>query len=336
MSTNSTIGIGIVGMGYMGRTYAQILSQIEGARLVGVSDVVEDSARAASEAFGVPFFHDAGELLRLSELLGLLITTPEDVHLSPAMLALEAGKAVFVEKPIAGTVADGQRMAAAAVKNKALLMVGHVLRFMPEYVIARERIASGDLGPVQAIQTRRLNGKNAQDRLKGRCSLPLFLGVHDYDIARWFAGSEAVRVYAESRSGVLRGLGYNVEDTNWSLISFANNVLAACETGWILPASHPTRSDWWFAVQGASGRIDMDQNRGFVANTDQRTEYPLSGLLFSAGGRLHGAFVSQLEHFVECVRTGRPPSVTAEDGIAAVRIADAVVRSSETGRPIDL
>ena len=90
------------------------------------------------------------------------------------------------------------------------------------------------------IYARRLNGIAAQDRLHGRCSLPLFLGVHDYDIVRWVAGSEVTEVVARARQGFLAGLGANVEDASVALLTLANGVLATVEEGWILPG-YPSR-----------------------------------------------------------------------------------------------
>jgi len=331
------LGIGVIGMGYMGRAFAQICRQLPAARLVGVSDIAEDAGRAAADRFGVPTHRDWADLIARPEVQALIVATPEDAHVGPCVAALERGKAVLVEKPIADTVGDARKIAAAADRASAPLMVGHVLRFCTPYALTRQFVHDGRIGAVKYLQTRRLNGKNAQGRLKGRCSLPVFLGVHDYDVAHWFAGGEPRRVYAESQFGVLQALGYDVEDTNWALITFDNGVLAACETGWILPAGHPNTSDIRLAVQGSAGRLDVDLcHRGITLATEERTMYPDTVFMPMVGEELRAAFVHETRHFLTCVRDGTPPLTTAHDAIVALQIAEAVVESARAHRPVEI
>jgi UDP-N-acetylglucosamine 3-dehydrogenase len=243
----------------------------------------------------------------------------------------------MVEKPIADTVINAKKITAATEQGNAVLMVGHILRFATPFVLIKQMVDEGRVGPVQCMQTRRLNGKNAQDRLRGRCSLPAFLGVHDYDLVRWFAGSEPVRVYAESQFGVLRELGYDIEDTNWALITFENGVLAACETGWILPDGHPGGADQRFAVQGAEGRLDLDYlNQGITLSTGEQTFYPDTSFLPWVHGELRSGFVHELRHFLQCVREDKEPLVSGEDGTVALRIAEAAIESARTHRPVEM
>ncbi|HET8999713.1 MAG TPA: Gfo/Idh/MocA family oxidoreductase [bacterium] len=333
---NARIGIGIIGMGFMGRSFAQLCTQLDGARLVGVSDIVESAGRAGAERFGVPAYRDYETLIARPDVQAIVVATPEDAHVQPCVAALERGKAVLVEKPLADSAAAAMRIIAAQ-RGNAILMVGHVLRFSTQYAITKHIVDEGQIGSVRYLQTRRLGGKHAQERLKGRCSLPLFLGVHDYDIVRWFAGSEPRRVYAESQWGVLQTLGYDVEDTNWALITFENGVLAACETGWILPAGHPTRSDMRCAVQGSEGRLDVDLlHRGITLATADRTTYPDTVFMPVVQHELRAAFVHEMRHFLACVRDGREPLITPNDALLAVRIAEAVIESAKRHQPVEM
>jgi predicted dehydrogenase len=223
--SKAPVGVAVIGTGMMGRAFAQICHQLPEARLLGVSDIVESAGRAAAEEFNVPYYKDFADLVSQPEVQAVIVATPEDVHVAPSVAALERGKGVMVEKPIADTAADARQIIGAAEKSGAVLMVGHILRFTTHYAMAKQMVDEGKVGDVQSMQIRILNGKSAQDRLKGRCSLPMFLGVHQYDLVRWIAGSEPARIYAESQFNVLRPLGYEVEDTTWALITFANGVL---------------------------------------------------------------------------------------------------------------
>jgi len=334
---NQPLGVGIIGMGFMGRSFAQICHQLAEARLVGVTDVIEETGRTAAESLGVPFFSDVEDLVNHRDLQAVIVATPEDAHVEPCIVALQKGKAVLVEKPLAHTSESALQIVTAAYQSKAILMVGHVLRFMTQYVMAKDMLDEGYIGALTCIQTRRLNGKSAQDRLKGRCSLPFFLGIHDYDIARWYARSEPIRVYAESQFGVLSSLGYNVEDTNWALISFENGVLAACETGWILPDGHPSRSDGRLSLQGSNGRIDVELlNQTMMLSTNERTLFPGTFFMPRVRGQIRGGFVDEVQHFLACVREDREPAITGKDALVAVKIAEAVIESARTHQPVEM
>ncbi len=329
------LGVAVIGMGMMGRGFAQICNQLWEAELIGVSDISDTAGNAAAQEFGVPHYKEYSELIRRPDVHTVIIATPEDAHVEPTVAALEAGKSVLLEKPIADNLADAQRIAETAARTGGLLMVGHILRFVTHYALAKSAVDSGQIGPVQYMQTRRLNGKNAQDRLKGRCSLPAFLGVHDYDIVRWFAGSEPERVYAESQAGVLQKMGYNTEDTNWAMITFKNGVLAVCECGWILPAGHINKSDTRFYVQGADGRLDVELlNQGILQATEQASTFPGTVFMPRVYGEIRMGFVNEVQHFLACARQEKQPLISVEDAVAAVRIADAVVESARTHQPV--
>jgi predicted dehydrogenase len=333
---NARVGVGVIGMGVMGRSFAQICTQLPEARLVGVSDIKDPPGRAGAERFGVPAYRDFEALIAHPDVQALVVATPEDAHVDPCVLALQRDKAVLVEKPLADSSANAMKIIAAQ-RGSTVLMVGHVLRFSTQYVLTKQIVDDGQIGSVRYLQTRRLNGKNAQERLKGRCSLPLFLGVHDYDVVRWFAGSEPRRVYAESQWGILQTMGYEVEDTNWALITFENGVLAACETGWILPAGHPTRSDMRFVVQGSAGRLDVDLlHRGVALATEERTTYPDTVFMPLVRQELRSAFVHEMRHFLTCVRGHTQPLITANDALVAVRIAEAVIESARRHQPVEM
>jgi predicted dehydrogenase len=321
----------------MGRAFAQICTQVWEANLVGVSDVVEEAGRSAASAFNVPFYADYHDLIKRPDLQAVIIATPEFAHVEPSIAALEAGKGVLVEKPIADTVADARKIVDAVNKTKGVLLVGHVQRFNSQYALAKQQVEEGKIGEVQYVQTRKLNGRGAQDRLKGRSSLPMFLGVHDYDIVKWFAGSEPARVYAESQSVVLKKLGYDVEDTNMALITFKNGVLAACECGWILPPGHPNSSDHRLWIQGTDGRIDIEiLHQGMMVATNERTNYVGISFLPRVGGEIRGYFLDEVRHFLACVREGKEPIITPEEAVTAVKIAEAVAESARTHLPVEL
>ncbi len=331
------VNVGVVGAGFMGRAFSQILRQLPDAEVVGIADIAESSGKAAAEEFGVPYYKDYEDLIVRPEVEAVIVATSESAHVGPSVAALSRGKAVLVEKPIAHTVPEALKIMDAAKRTGAVLLVGHVLRFNTHWVTAKQAVDDGKIGAVQYVQTRLLNGKSAQDRLKGRCSLPLFLGVHHYDYARWVAGSEPVRVYAESQFNVLKGKGYDVEDSTIAFFTFANGVLAVCETGWILPAGHPSRSDQRAWVQGTEGRLEIELlNQGIMVTDDSATAYTGTVFMPRVRGEIQGAFVGEVQHFLECIREQKEPLITASDALAALKMAEAVTESARTHKIVEM
>lgn len=331
------IRVGVVGMGFMGGMYASILSRLEGAALAGVCDVAAGRAEEAGSTFGVPSYTEIGALLEHGSLQALCVCGPEDTHHQSAITALNRGVAVLVEKPLASTMEDAQAICDAATHNGAILSVGHVLRFDYRYAEVQEATARGQIGEVQSLHARRWNTRSAQHRLRGRSSLPLFLGVHDYDLVRWIAGAEPTRVVAESRSRVLRDEGYPIEDTTIALIGFANGALACVEAGWILPEGHPSGFVQQLDVLGARGMLSLEGSAaGLTAISDDRATWPDAALWPTVRGAVGGALERQIQHFVGSVAEDRPPLVGGMDGLVAVRVALAVEESARSGAAVTL
>jgi UDP-N-acetylglucosamine 3-dehydrogenase len=332
------IRVGIVGMGYMGNKYARALCRIAEATLVGVCDNNPERAASAGRTFEVAHYQETPDLLDKANPGLLFVCGPEDSHVAPSVAALERGISVLVEKPLATTVEGGQQICDAARSSGALLSVGHILRYDTRYAKAKDAIVQGDVGNIQYLYARRWNTRSAQARLKGRSSLPLFLGVHDYDIARWFVESEAVRVYAEGRSGVLAAQGYPIEDTSIALISFANGALACVEEGWIMPEGHPSGFEQRLDVLGDRGMLSVTGSQaGLTIITDERSLWPDTALWPEIGDSgVTGALERELRHVITCVTTGRQPLVSGEDGLAAVRVALAIEESVRRRAVVEL
>lgn len=333
-----SVRVGVVGMGFMGNLYARILRQLAGATLAGVCDAVPERASAAGQTYGVKHFGSAEELIEAGDLAALCVCGPEDAHVAPTLAALERGVAALVEKPLASTVEDCERLCQAADQSGALLSVGHLLRYDYRYAQLHAAVRRGDLGELQSLHARRWNTKSAQLRLRGRSSLPLFLGVHDYDLLRWIADSEPLRVVAEGRSRVLAAQGHAVEDTNIALISFANGVLACMEAGWILPEGHPSGFVQRMDAIGDQGMASIEGSAaGLTVTSDQRATWPDAALwppdpVSGVGGALE----RQVRHFVRCVADDGQPLAGGQDGLAAVRLTLAIEESARTGLPVSL
>ncbi|MGH2616622.1 MAG: Gfo/Idh/MocA family protein [Thermomicrobiales bacterium] len=335
--TVERVRIGVVGAGYMGRTYAHIVRAHPLAQLVGIADLRLPVAALAATDLDVAPYASAVELLDAGPVDGLIVATVEHEHLEPSRVAFAAGAGVLVEKPIATTVEDAAQIIAAAERAGRPLLVGHVLRFDARYARLQEIVQSGGIGEPLTVYARRLNGIAAQDRLHGRCSLPLFLGVHDYDIVRWVTGSEVTEVVARARKGFLAGIGFAVEDATIALLTLANGVLATVEEGWILPATHPAGFDQRLDVNGSAGRVELEGHEaGLSVMGAERYSWPDTQLWPTVHGEVVGALRRETWHFVDVLRGSAEPLVSGADGLAAIRIALAVEESARTGATVRL
>jgi predicted dehydrogenase len=329
------VRIGVVGAGFMGRSFAHIVHQYPLATLAGVADTNLDLAESVAGAFGAPAYASAEALVQEGMLDGLIVATVEDAHVAPCVAALHDGIAVMVEKPLATNLADAHAIINAAEAKGALLTVGHVLHFDNRYATLAEQVRSGAVGDPLTIYARRLNGIGSPRRLKGRCSLPMFLGVHDYDVVRWVAGAEPIEVTAVERRGFLAGLGWDVEDASFATFRFDNGVVAMVELNWIMPDGHPTGFDQRLDVTGSAGRIELvGHYGGLVAMDGERSSWPDTALWPTVYGDVVGALEKETVHFIECIRKGSSPRVSATDALIAVKMAVAAERSARSGETV--
>lgn len=334
--TFTPVRIGVIGLGVMGSAYVEILSELPQAQLVGVSDVNDERLQATCAKYGTDGYLDFRSLLARDDLAAVAICTPEAFHLEPAELAAARGLDMLIEKPLAQDSVTAEKMIGIAERAGVKLMVGHILRFDPRYALAHEAIQRGDIGDIIHIYTRRSGLVSEGRYFGGRTSLALCFGVHDFDIMRWYTGSEVQRVHAESARKVLTDL--NVDDSVMCVLKLANGTVCSCELCWALPdAANPASQDVALELVGTRGVIKIEgQRQGLELDTPHGVLYP--DVLFGprVSGSSFGALKHELAHFLDCVRNDRQPFPNPREAVSAIRIAEAVDRSLAEARPIML
>jgi len=332
----ATVNVGVVGLGFMGSRWARALSEHPGVRLRIVSDVREDLGRDLASRLDCEFVPDPLEAAAHRDLQGVAVCTPEHLHVEAAVAAIDAGTAVMVEKPLAHTVADAEKIRDVAAERDVPVLVGHILRFEPRYAAMARAVHAGEIGTVQAIRSARVGLVSDQSILRGRTSIALYYGVHEFDLARWVAG-EISRVFAERSEGVLRSEGYPVEDLYSVLLRFASGAHGTVTLGWSLPETTPSWGIGEFTIIGEAGMLSVRQGElGFLR---VRANGLISEDVFfspEVHGRLTGALRTEVDHFVRCVEGSASPLCTAADGAMAVRISLAMEESATTGDPVRL
>ncbi len=330
------LGIGIIGAGRMGRIHALTYAGIRDVEVKVVCDLDERLGKEVAGLVGAEWTPEMDRVLDRDDVAAVSICMPDHLHREACERAARAGKPMLLEKPIATSVEDGEAIIEAATRAGVLLMVGHTLRFDARYFNVKQVIDSGEIGRVQTLFARRMGRRSYHLGLKGRVSLPLFLGVHDFDVLRWFAGSEVVKVTAEGRRGVFEAAGQDVDDAVSALLRFENGVVATVELAWNLPdqiLGYQFKAD----VLCEKGWVELScQDQGVVVSKNDGIYVPDTTVTPTVYGHVGGTFRSEIEHFLWCIATGSQPVISPQDALAAVRIALAVEEAARSGQPVHI
>lgn len=324
MYVNESPTVAVIGAGWMGETHLRCYAK-QGIRVVGIADPMIDKARALADRYGVDNVYASPHAL-FEDLrpTGVSITSPEDHHVEPTVIALDRGIGVLVEKPIANNLADAARIFEAAERSSAPLVPAHVLRFAAPYRALREQIAHGDIGGIVGITARRdrtvvIGGHYAHVH-------PAFLTmVHDIDQVLWITGSDFVRIRAlehrptpDSQADLLLVQG-----------ELGNGVIVSLVTGILHPEGMAVATSDRFEVYGSAGVASVDMSNPPVIIYGKRSHAP-DWILDPAD--CSGAFGAEIAHFVDCLRRQTPSDiVTPEDALSGLRVMDGIVRSISAG-----
>ena len=330
--TNSPLKIGVVGPGRMGRVYARLASELAETRLVAVSGRSEGSTREVAEQYGVPGYPNVGHeemLANHPEIEAVVVSASEWMHTAPVLAALEAGKQVLVEKPMAVSAADAQMMVDTAERVGVRLMVCQSLRFDHPYAAMRQAVAAGEIGEVMHLYSRRNTIQLAAARVLGKFSLAYWLTPHDIDMMLWTVGRPITSVKAYSRE---KAKGR--QDFIIAVFTFDNGVVGVLETSWSTPAFSGRAQSEHFSIHGKRGAAEVlgHENAVAIYHVDGQPDYPDVGYTPVLHGRQEGMFRSLFSHFVGVVQGKWEPIVTGRDGLAAIQVASALERALESGR----
>lgn len=331
---------GVIGCGIQGEKHVQIIDLIPNATVVAVADVNEERARMVGLRHGARHaFTDWRDVLAVEEIEAVSIALPDHLHREVAVAALEAGKHVLLEKPMATTVEDAEAIVAAQMRSGRKLMINWSNRWMPAFASTKEKLDGGTLGDPLYVYARLNNTLYVPTQMlswSASTQLPFWLICHRYDLARWYFRCEAKRVYAVARSVVLKEMGIDTPDFYCATVEFEGGQVGNFESCWILPESMPYMVDSKFQLVCSKGYVNVDPTPPVhqVATGDG---YAHEGFLFSnVMGQPVGFVRNAIEHFVNCCLTGEEPLITGEDGLQITRALAAMVESAQTGQPVEL
>ncbi len=330
--------IAVIGYGHLGKIHARLLQGLADTRLVAVVDPIPAACAQAEKDLGVPVATDYREIL--ADMDGAIIAAPTSLHFEVASELLEAGKHVFVEKPITLETSDAEELVDLARMRGLTLQVGHVERFNP----ALQAFLPHAVSP-RFLECRRLTSYTCRSIDVG---VVLDLMIHDLDIVLTLAKSELVTI--EATGGAVFGPH---EDWAEARLTFADGCVAQLHASRV---SHSSERSLQFRGERSAGSVDFASKKGTIVTQSaavQRGEVRVASL--SAEGRQHvkerlfqeflpqtelaitdcNAILEEQREFVRAVQLGLPVTVTGEAGLAALRVAEGVLMAMRCGQRIE-
>jgi predicted dehydrogenase len=325
------IRLGVIGAGSMAQmTYLPILKRFDDVRLEALCDLDRSKAGYVAQKFGVPrFFGDPQHLLSLPEIDAVIILTPTNSHMPLTLLAMEAKKPTFVERPIARKVAEAEKMVEAAERSGQILMVAMNHRFRPDAMILKNFISGEELGDIFMVRSGWLKKKGRWSRsdwvYKRRFSgggVLMDLGLQMLDLSLWLINSREIEQI--SAKIFHHTLQLEVEDTVACQLHLKGGKIVTMHASWALPAPETQAYAHFWGTKGAAVlnplRIDKEMHGNLVNVTPEKSP--------SVKELYRSSFRYELRHFVECVRHHRQPISSGREALEMLQIVEAIYRAA--------
>ncbi|MGQ9781295.1 MAG: Gfo/Idh/MocA family protein [Nitrososphaeria archaeon] len=307
------VRIGVIGVGGWGKNHLRVLSELKA--LDAICDTNEERAKDNSRKYGVEAYTDLEAFLR-HDLDGVIVSTPTRTHFQIASKAIEGQKNVLVEKPFTYDVEEGEILLKKAREKKVILTVGFIERFNPAMREAKKLVSRGTIGAPLYLMFTRENRWPAHILDVG---VILDTTIHDIDLSRWFFEKEPTIVFA--RTG---RFGIDRERVSALTLGFPEERSSLIISNWITP-----RKLRQLEIVGENGLISLNFiTQEIKIDLEDRTDIPRTVY--------EEPLTLELKHFIECIREGRQPEVSGEDGVKATKIAQAALTSNKLGSAIYL
>lgn len=330
--TATSVRVAAVGCGYWGPNVIRNLDLVPGFELCYVCDA--DPRRLGPVAARYPYAKattDVEDILGDASVQAIYISTPVSTHYQLVKRALDSGKHVLVEKPLATTIDQAEDLARLAQVCRRTLMIGHTFVFSPPVRKVKELIEAGMIGPIHYVETTRVNlGLFQKD-----VSVLWDLGPHDISILTYWLGEVPLQVNARGRSFH----GEALEDVAFLTLEFPSGILAQVQLSWLAPSKLRRTS-----IVGRHRMVVYDDlepvekvkvyDRGIDREPASYGEFQLtyrSGDILSPRLDTTEPLYIECAHFLECIQTGREPDTSPRSGVDVVRVLQAAERSLRRG-----
>ncbi|MDB5865112.1 MAG: oxidoreductase protein [Betaproteobacteria bacterium] len=351
------IGLAIVGSGRIGTLRARLAAAHPAVRFIAVSDQDEAAARKLAATVGAQVHGTSNdEIISHPDVNAVIVSTSEGEHVEPIVKAIEMGKRVLVEKPLALTVADADRVIRAIEKSGADVRVGYSRRYKERYLIAKEQILQGRLGTPVGGAARVFNSRSQALAMMARNphATPVVDALTYYvDLMNWLLGGKRLaEVYARGQMGVLKQAGHEVPDVSYAILTYDDGTVVNLGVSYALPEKYP--------ALGHAARVELLGTGGVMILDDDHTDqlmYSEKGIphvylpdhnvnmvFLQSGtpgdwalGEFYGPIATETRAWLDYLCMDRPCVLaTPREARATLEATLAIEHSAETGRPVTL
>jgi len=351
------IGLAIIGAGRIGTMRATLATSHAAVRMIGVADLNENAATTLAEKSGASLVGtDSREIISHPAINAVVVSTGEHQHVEPVLQALEMGKHVLVEKPIALKLEDADKLIAAAAQSSGSLHVGYSRRFKRRYLTVKEQISLGRLGSVSGLSARIYNSRAQVFQMLKRDphatpvvdSLTYFVDM----LGWWVPDNPAVEVWARGKGGTIRKAGFDCDDVTYAVVTLADGALVNFSCSFALPDKYPSLGYCArIEVIGTEGVLMIDDDhldqimyteRGIPHIYVPDLTVNMAFLSSSApgdwvGGEFWGPLASETRNWLDFVATGRPCALaTAREARSNLAITLAIEEAVASGKTVRL
>jgi myo-inositol 2-dehydrogenase / D-chiro-inositol 1-dehydrogenase len=332
-TTTTTLNVGVVGVGRIGRMHAELLArQVPGAAVTKIFDAHEPSAREIADTLGVTATADVEELLAAADVDAVAICTSTDTHADLIVAAAQAGKAIFCEKPVSLDLVEVDRALTAVGAAGVPFQIGFNRRFDPAHAAVAAAVAAGEVGEPQIV---RISSRDpappplAYVRTSG--GIFLDMTIHDFDMARFVTGSEVVEVFARGAVRIAPEFG-EAGDVDTAVVTLVH------ENGCLTTIDNSRQAVYGYdqrvEVFGSAGMAASENPPAHTAIVRTRAGARTPTLPYFYLDRYLPSYLREWEAFIAAVTGGRTPPVTIADARAPLVIGMAAWRSLREGRPV--
>jgi len=311
------LNVAVIGTGFWGRNHARVYRELPSTELVGICDVNAERAKIVAEQFDAKAYTSSSRMLKNKEIDAVSICTWSTVLAKEAFKALNAGKHVLVEKPMATNTRQAEQLIKIAEESALHLTVGFLMRFIPGLQHIRRAVEKKEIGELVCVTAKRVS--QWPERI-GDVGVVKDTAIHDIDVMRYISNESPTSVYA--KTGSMRHRQF--EDYAQLMLTYEDEKSAFIESNWLTP--YKTRT---LTVTGSDAimRLDYITQDLWIESAKESLQprYPFQEPL-----------KLELQHFAECITEKKKPIITGSDGLEALTIAEAALQSSARNRMIKL
>lgn len=319
------IGLALIGGGYWGKNLARNFSRLKGFNLKMAFDLEEENRDFIKKNFNISTGRDYKVIWERDDISAVVIATTTSCHFEICRQALLKDRDVFVEKPLALTVKEGEALVRLARERKKILMVGHLLIYHPAVRWMKEFLASGEMGNLYYLYSERVN----LGRVRSDENALFSLAPHDISVILYLLGHDPLEVSARGEAYLQAG----IEDVIFFTLRFNSKIMAHIHVSWLDP--HKIRK---LTLVGRKKMLVFDDLEGIEKVKIYETDYDnMRNIVTSPPQDLTEPLKLECLHFLECIKERKEPLTSGQDGVKILKVLEAAqVSLKNLGKPVKI